>query len=135
MSAILERWDQRLSNWALWQLGGSNNGSSFDRCWWESPPRPPLPLVGDAYDVDRLLNQLHELDAAGRLQYEAVRIRYLWTGDETLKAQQASIPARTLRDRVFIAKHRLDELEQRQKTRCIRAESRVFADSLPMLSR
>src|SRR5580765_3259102 len=140
MSAILERWSTRLVNWALWEVGGSGRSigvTNFDRLWWESPPRPPIPLIGDAHDVDRLLHRLHDCDPAGRLQYEAVRIRFLWTGSEELKAQQAGIPDRTLRDRVFIAIHRLDDLEQsalREITRCVSANFGVYTASLPMLS-
>ena len=41
-----------------------------------------------------------------------MRIHYLWTGSEEMKARQAGIASRTMRDRVFIAKYRLDDLER-----------------------
>jgi hypothetical protein len=112
---LLERWDRRLTNWALWEVSGSSHwarSSGYDRAWYDSPPRQTIALVGDAYDVDHLLHRLHAVDELGRLQFLAVRIRYVWTGTEDMKARQADIPARTLRDRVHTAKHRLNELEQ-----------------------
>ena len=135
MSAILERWEYRLGNWALWAVSGSAHSvgvRSYDRLWWESPPRQAQPLIGDASDVDHLLHRLNLQDRAGALQYEAVRIRYLWTGSDELKSAQSQIPARTVRDRVFLAKYRLDELEQ--ITRCVRAFSGVQDARLPAVS-
>jgi hypothetical protein len=140
MSAILDRWTNRLVNWALWEVSGSSRSvgiANYDGRWWDAPPRQTIALVGDAYDVDRLLHRLYRLDLTGKLQYEAVRIHYLWTGSEDMKAHQSGIPERTLRDRVFIAKYRLDDLEQRAKreiTRCVSANFGVYTASLPMLS-
>ena len=115
---ILDYWEQRLTNWALWETGSRSVGVvSFDRLWWESPPPRPIPLVGEALDTDRLLHQLHRLDLDGVRQYEAVRIHYLWTGSEEMKAAQAGIPARTIRDRVLTAKLRLENLNQQMRRR------------------
>src|SRR5262245_59687371 len=102
MNLVAVYWDVRLANWALWEVRVAHcMVSVFDRYWWETPPRAPPPLVGEALDTDRMLVRLHGLDREGVAQYHAIRIRYVWTGPEALKAAQARIAERTLRARVL----------------------------------
>src|SRR5690348_3170464 len=104
-SPVLEYWDQRLTNWALWEVGLASVGvSAYDGEWGECAPRPPPPLVGEALDTDRLVRRL-EADL-----YAAVRAHYIWTGYEYDKAAALKIAHKTLIDRVRIARFKLDDL-------------------------
>src|SRR5690348_3643935 len=52
---VQAKWDRKLVNWALWKAGGSAKGGGAPRDWWNAPPRPPQPLVGEALDTDDLI--------------------------------------------------------------------------------
>lgn len=114
MSTLVQRrWDGKLTNWALWVCSSAQIGvSAPDREWWNHPPRPPQPLVGEALDTDELLQALASEDMRRRLdRYQAVRAWYVWTGTLTERAHSLRIHPGTLTDRVVAARYRLDELD------------------------
>lgn len=116
MSATLDYWHERLLNWALWSISGSRVSiSATDGLWDDGAPRPPLPLVGEALDTDTLLGKLCALGPTGREQFEAIRIKYCWSGTEEQKAQQSGVSLRTLNHRVMAAKYKLDDLYHARK--------------------
>jgi hypothetical protein len=81
--------------------------SAPDREWWNHPPRPPQPLIGEAKDTDDLLQMIA---ADNPDQYLAVRAWYVWSGTQAARAATLKVPYNTWRDRVISARYRLDEL-------------------------
>lgn len=120
-----DKWDQRLTNWALWKAGAAatpfsgvyRSGENWE--WWEHPPRNPAPLVGEALDTDKLIKLL--IDE----QQEAINVVYLWSFPETLedRAKQIGIHRNTLTNRVNAAKERLEDLHAQGR----RDSARVLA--------
>lgn len=123
MSRLLqERWDRKLVNWALWKVGQSkesHHGAPGD--WWNCPPRPPQPLVGEALDTDDLVRELPDE------QQEALTAWYVWTGDLQDRALFLGIHRDTLRDRVVAARWRLDTLDQTRRYRLQKTQMRGSA--------
>ena len=120
---VQQRWDRKLVNWALWIVGqsGAATGGGAPRDWWNCPPRPPQPLVGEALDVDSLLTRLSECGRQGAEQYEAVRAWYVWTGNNADKAAALRIHVDTLHDRVKAARYRLEDLDLLRRRDAVRA--------------
>jgi len=121
-SLVQERWDLKLVNWALWVCSSAAVGvSAPDREWWNHPPRPPQPLVGEALDTDELLQVLASEDILRGLdRYQAVRAWYVWTGSLIERAASLKIHRDTLADRVYAARFRLDELDLLRRRDSIR---------------
>lgn len=121
-SLVQERWDAKLENWALWVCNPARVGRSApDPKWWNYPPRPPQPLVGEALDTDELLQSLAGEDVRQSLdRYQAVRAWYVWTGSLLEKAATLRIHRDTLADRVYAARFRLDELDLLRRRDSIR---------------
>lgn len=111
MSPVFERWDRRLRNWALWKAGvqSSGAGSAYDGQVWESAPRPPPPLVGEALDTDDLVLQL------STEHVRAVTAYYVWTGSVEESAMELGISRDTLADRITAAQFRLEDLDQARR--------------------
>jgi hypothetical protein len=111
MSQLVQlRWDAKLTNWALWIVSrdqGDAAVSAPDREWWNHPPRPPQPLIGEAKDVDDLVQIIAQDNPD---QYLAVRAWYVWSGTREDRALTLGVPYNTWRDRVVAARYRLDEL-------------------------
>lgn len=109
IDVVQERWDAKLLNWALWVVGGNARpvsvSSGFDREWWNHPPRPPQPLVGEAVDTDQLVGLLIPE------HFAAVRAWYVWTSSVDESARELRIHPNTLRVRVIGARYRLDDLD------------------------
>ena len=98
---VQERWDAKLANWALWIIGGDSKGVGMpDREWWNYPPRPPQPLIGEARDTDALV-QIVAIE--NPLQHLAIRAWYVWTGTQAERATALGVPYNTWRDRVIAA--------------------------------
>lgn len=119
MSQLVQlRWDRKLQNWALWIVGQSNASTGGpSREWWDAPPRPPQPLVGEALDTDALITRLSyerkDGDPSyGANLYEAIRAWYVWTGNIGERAAALKIHHDTLHDRVRAARYRLEDLDQ-----------------------
>jgi hypothetical protein len=113
---VQQRWDAKLVNWALWIVGQSSGVSAPDREWWNHPPRPPQPLVGEALDTDELLSALASEDIRQGLdRYQAVRAWYVWTGSVSERAASLRIHPDTLLDRVRAARYRLEDLDQARR--------------------
>lgn len=105
---VQERWDAKLTNWALWIVGQSKSSpTACDGEFGEGAPRPPPPLVGEALDTDRLLQRLL---AESREQYDAVDAWYVWSGSQQERAERLNVPYTTWRERVIAARFRLEEL-------------------------
>lgn len=127
---MIEKWDARLENWALWKTGAQTASASSGAYrsgpaleWWKCPPRKPQALVGDALDVDRLIQRLtaeHQ---------EAIRVVYLWTYPESLedraRAMDPPVHRNTLTNRVNAAKVALEGLEQNRVAQVRRALAAV----------
>ena len=113
MSEIVQlRWDKKLLNWSLWKMGGdSKRGGGAPREWWNAPPRPPQPLVGEALDTDDLLVRMSIGDRLDRDRAEAVTAWYVWLGNTRDKALALGIHPDTLHDRVRSARNRLEDLD------------------------
>lgn len=117
MSAlVMERWNARLENWALWLVAHTAraSGSPYPayrlfraRSRGDSAPARPCALVGAALDTDRLVVELARESPA---RAEAVRVWYVWTGTYAERAAAIGVHPDTLRDRVVAACHRLEEL-------------------------
>lgn len=98
-------WDARLENWGVWKTGGGTcRGLALDGEWGEGAPRPPLPLVGEALDTDRLARKLDM-----RL-YDALVARFVWGGSIEQRAADLGVHRNTLTNRVEDAKQRLEAL-------------------------
>jgi hypothetical protein len=108
MNKILDYWDVRLANWALWFVSGVSMGQSAydEKNDWNVTPPPPPPLVGEALDTDRLVRKL------GEEQRLALEVAYVWTGTLLDRCAQAHIHRDTLADRVKAAKFKLDDLDR-----------------------
>lgn len=98
-------WELRLVNWGLWKAGqGTGAGSATEGTYGGDCPLPPLPLVGEAFDTDRLVTRLEM-----RL-FDALIARYKWSGTIELRAADLGIHRNTLTNRVEEAKQRLESL-------------------------
>lgn len=115
-SPVLQRWHERLTNWALWVVGSNamGYGSACDGEHSEGAPRPPPPLVGEALDTDTLVYKLADE------QREAIRATYVWTGPVHERAAALGVHANVMRDRVLAAKFRLEELRQERRAAMMR---------------
>jgi hypothetical protein len=109
MNPVLDHWEGKLRNWALWRLGGNGLGSTlaFDNTWGMCAPPPPPPLVGEALDTDDLVLKL--LDE----HRSVINAIYLWSVPSTLEARAAvlGIHPNTLHARHKAARFRLDDLD------------------------
>lgn len=100
------RWDQRLYNWALYQIGGEG-GASITSAYGlvASGGRRSIDvvptLVGEATDTEHLVRMLDED------QQSAVVAWYVWTGSVADRARDMGCHPNTLRSRVESAKARL----------------------------
>lgn len=110
-------WDERLYNWALWKRGANSLGSSAsDGYYGGDDTRPPPPLVGEAFDTDRLIRQL-PTD-----QQQALEAVYVWSiGTLDERAAALGIHRNTLRNRVDAAKGGVDALWWQRKGAMARA--------------
>lgn len=110
-------WDERLYNWALWKRGANSLGSSAsDGHYGGDDTRPPPPLVGEAFDTDRLIRQLPPD------QQQALEAVYVWSiGTLDERAAALGIHRNTLRNRVDAAKGRVDALWWQRKGAMARA--------------
>lgn len=128
MSQLVQlRWDMKLTNWALWVVARDQANSTVsapDREWWNHPPRPPQPLIGEAKDVDDLL-QIIAADNA--VQYLAVRAWYVWSGTQAERAATLKVPYNTWRDRVVAARYRLDDLDLLRRAATVAPAPRLLA--------
>jgi hypothetical protein len=120
---VQERWHRKLENWALWKVGQSREsrgGRPGD--WWNCPPRPPQPLVGEASDVDGLVEIMKYEGEIGKERFQAIDAWYLWTYPETYgaRADALRIHPDTLADRVRAARYRLEELEDERRRRQVK---------------
>ena len=99
-------WDERFYNWALWKRGGNSLGSSAsDGYYGGDDTRPPPPLVGEAFDTDRLICLLPVE------QQQALVAVYVWSiGTLDDRAAELGIHRNTLRNRVDAAKGGVDAL-------------------------
>lgn len=99
-------WDRKLENWALWKKGANTMGqSATDGTYGGDSTRPPPPLVGEAFDTDRLV--IH-LIAEERQALEAT---YVWSvGTLEERGGALGIHRNTLRNRVDSAKRGLDAM-------------------------
>lgn len=99
-------WDRKLDNWALWRKGAASVGSSAsDGTFGGDDTRPPQPLIGEAFDVDRLVQQLpHD-------EQRAIEAVYVWSvGNLEERAAALGIHRNTLRNRVDAGKRGLDRM-------------------------
>ena len=110
-------WDDRLYNWALWKRGANSLGSSASDCYYGGDDtRPPPPLVGEAFDTDRLIRQLPPA------QQQALEAVYVWSiGTLDERAAALGIHRNTLRNRVDAAKGGVDALWWQRKGAMARA--------------
>jgi len=106
----MDRWTAKLDGWALWavrgarySISGAYTGRASD---YYGPPRLPPPLVGEALDVDDLVQRL------SADQRKAIEARFLWTVPETLRdrARVLGVSADALRNRLHSACYRLEDL-------------------------
>lgn len=113
MSQLVQaKWDRKLTNWALWKAGADSKGKiGAPRDWWDAPPRPPQPLVGEALDTDDLIVRMSIGDQDDRDRAEAITAWYVWLGNTRDKAIALGIHPDTLHDRVRSARYRLDDLD------------------------
>lgn len=113
---VLERWNRKLRNWALWYAGSQSTagGSAYDENFGGAQTRPPPPLVGEAVDTDALVIQLTHDHIA------AVRAYYVWSGALTENAVELGITLDCLSDRVTAAKFRLEHLDQLRRRDMVR---------------
>lgn len=97
-------WDRKLDNWALWRKGANAVGSSAaDGTYGGDNTRPPPPLIGEAFDVDRLVQQLPNDEQ------RAIEAVYVWSvGTLEERAALLRVHRNTLRNRVDAAKRGLD---------------------------
>lgn len=105
-------WDERLENWALWRSGADSCGLGLatDGTWGGDCTRPPQPLVGEALDIDNLVQQLVPE------HIEAVTAWYVWTGTVEDRAAVLGVHRNTLHNRVAAAKACLDALWWSRRT-------------------
>lgn len=110
-------WDDRLYNWALWKRGGKSTGLfASDGYYGGDDTRPPPPLVGEAFDTDRLIRQLPPD------QQQALEAVYVWSiGTLDERAAALGIHRNTLRNRVDAAKGGVDALWWQRKGAMARA--------------
>ena len=110
-------WDERFYNWALWKRGANSLGSSAsDGHYGGDDTRPPPPLVGEAFDTDRLIRQLPPA------QQQALEAVYVWSiGTLDERAAALGIHRNTLRNRVDAAKGGVDALWWQRKGAMARA--------------
>jgi hypothetical protein len=126
MCRTIDYWDPLIQNWAWWTISGprtptSSNPFRLARDWDSGAPRNPPSLVGPAFDVDSLIHRLRpEL-------YRALVIHYLWTGTAEMKAKQAGVSSRTLRDRRLRAIFTLDDMHEARKRGAWKPPARVIA--------
>lgn len=113
MSQLVQaKWDRKLVNWALWKVGQSKGArSGAPRDWWNCPPRPPQPLVGEALDTDDLLVRMQCGGKEDQDRYAAIEAWYTWGGSTRDKAIPLGIHVDTLHDRVRAGRYRLDDLD------------------------
>ena len=83
----------------------------------------PLPLIGEASDVDRLVCRL---DANHQ---RALVATFIWTGTVAERAESLGVHPDTLRARTRAAIFRLDDLEQARREHARRTRQRE-ADAL-----
>jgi hypothetical protein len=110
-SPVLDRWERRLQNWALWCVSGSHRprsagvSSAYSSTHWRDDQlSPPPPLVGEALDTDRLVHRLpHHL-------LGACVASYIWTGTLADRARSLGCHVNTMRNRTTQAMYRLDDL-------------------------
>lgn len=136
MSEIVQtRWDKRLTNWALWMVGGGDTGRSTSpypayrdhvqtRGRFESGTPMPRPLVGEALDTDVLVVRLAQINFD---QYQAIRAWYVWTGSIADRARTLGIHPDTLTDRVTAARYKLEDLELWRKCNAIKPTPSMLA--------
>jgi hypothetical protein len=125
MTAIEELWHCRLTNWALWEVGGNSVGvSAYDGEWDDNAPMLPPPLVGEAMDTDTLLTRLNQADP---VKYIAIRIKFVWSGSIEERCRQAGMHRDTLNDRVRSAIFRLDDMDQERRLKMSKARSLIAA--------
>lgn len=104
-------WDERFYNWALWKRGGKSTGLfASDGYYGGDDTRPPPPLVGEAFDTDRLVRLL------ASEQQQALEAVYVWSvGTFEERADALGIHRNTLRNRVDAAKGGVDALWWQRK--------------------
>lgn len=114
MSRVLEIWEDRLRNWALYKISGNGSAgvsTAYDGEFVDRSNMPPPPLVGEALDTDSLVMKL-PLE-----QVRALTAMYVWSVPERMeeRARILGIHVNTLNERVRQAKFRLDDLDQARR--------------------
>lgn len=129
-STALDRWEQRLQNWALWYVSGSG-GSAVSALYLlggatrRSKVDARVVLVGEALDTDALIRKL------SRELQQAILAWYVWTGPVAGKAAQIGCHENTLRYRVEGAKLRLRDLSLAALVRAAKAKKVMANLSAP----
>jgi len=114
-----DRWDRRLTNWALWFVSGGN--ASYRNSLWDFAGRgrpasgDGVPaLIGEAVDTDALVLMLE------RILRQSLIAWYVCSGTIAQRAGELSCHPNTLRYRVDCAKGRLEVMWQRRQAMRIR---------------
>jgi hypothetical protein len=113
-SPVIAYWTLKLEAWALYCTRGTHRHSEgvssiYKGARYVTETLRPMPPIGEATDVDRLV---HRLDAKHRM---ALVAEFIWTGSAIERAKALGCCVDTLRHRVRAAIFKLDELHQALK--------------------